>query len=116
MELPQAQRRCQVNDAASLTAMNREQFAEHWGKFGHYDSPLWVPEERIGQKCESFVYLSFSGSMRNPLSYPGLWDDFWPWCQKHLQGQVTCFSWNNDGSWWGLTDAADTVLFVLRWS
>lgn len=98
--------------------MNRAEFAEQWGDLAKPDSPLWIAEQRLGQQCESFLYLQWhpASHFNYPYGPKCGWRDFWLWCERNLRGQAACFSWGEVGSWWGLTDQSDTMLFVLRWS
>jgi len=94
---------------------NREEFINWWNscsslRLGDEGSPLWVAERECGVTPTQFVVIEHRVVADDHL------DEFWAWCGENLKGDAVCYSSSAVEEWWGLTDEADTLLFLLKWA
>ena len=76
--------------------------------------PVWIPEQEASIKCNYFVCIQpIVGSSEHAFH-----EEYWDWVDNTLQGQTRCFCTNAgaEEEWWGFTEEADVVIFLLRWS
>ena len=99
--------------------LTREEFSDYFNQehpgLGAASSALWEPEcyEPDARPSRWFLYAR-SVQIQNPD-----WDKagYWGWVRDHCQGQVLCYSLDDEGQgWWGFEHQADIMLWILRWT
>ena len=74
--------------------------------------PLWIPESFDNKKirCGWFVQV-------RPVEL-GDRVEYWSWCRSALDGELRCFSCNNEDQeeWWGFTHQRDIPYWLLKWA
>ena len=96
--------------------LTRRQFKEYFKsldpRLAVRGSPLWIPESFDDKKirCRWFVCV-------HPVEL-GDKGEYWDWCRSALDGELRCFSCNNEKQeeWWGFTHRRDIVWWMLRWA
>lgn len=85
----------------------KEQFEDH--DMTADSSPVWIPEDQPGLKCQHFVFGPTDRSSR---------EEYWLWCTNTLKGYVRCFWANSDtgDEWWGFTEPEDVPVWLLKWA
>lgn len=100
-----------LENTMNKSIFTRDEFTEWWDHhgLGAYDSPLWVAEEGLTEKPVVFV------KHNSPVQANYLKSEFWEWCKENLKGTARCYSSCDVEEWWGLTNADDVALWLLRW-
>lgn len=94
--------------------LNRSEFIQYWKDRGvdcdDDGCPLWIPEKISNTliKCEWFTETRYREDLGSI--------NFWTWCIKNMDGDVRCFSCNEDNMWWGFTKKEDIVFWKLIWN
>lgn len=97
-----------------MVIKDRNQFAEYFNNIksglGNDDSPLWIPDEGKENISNWFVCV-------RPIKAHKFKYDYYNWCNLTLQGNVRCYSSDeNEEEWWGFTNYDDIFIWILKWS
>lgn len=96
--------------------LTRQQFKAYFDKLDPRvtvrGGPLWIPETFDDKKirCRWFVQV-------RPVEL-GDRVEYWSWCRSALNGELRCFSCNNEDQeeWWGFTHRRDIAYWLLKWA
>lgn len=95
--------------------LTRQEYINYWNKKDpdvvEPDGVMWFWESESGVESQWFLWSDTV--VCNKIRKNS--EDFFQWCEENLQGQVTCYSSDNEGEWWGFTQRDDIVLWALKW-